>query len=134
MKLFYNILLLLILSLEAHTQSSQKSFRNQEYIPDTMGVIKLNELAFESRLVNPEQTIINAGKALKLAESLDYTNGIAESYRVIGVGKYYMNNIDEAIESYLTALKYYKAGICTGILIMKDHWRISTNRLASPVA
>ena len=39
---------------------------------------------------------------------MNYINGIAESYRVIGVGNSYKNSIDTAIENYLNALSYFK--------------------------
>lgn len=100
--------LLLFISLNAYTQSTVKSSTNITTISDTSTVIKLNNQAFNARLTNPESTIANANEALKLAVTLDYINGVAESYRVIGIGQFYRNSIDEAIESYLNSLTFFK--------------------------
>jgi len=75
---------------------------------DTSIIIELNNNAFKSRLINPNITITNAKKALQLSIKLNYINGIAESYRVIGVGNSYKNSIDISIENYLNALSYFK--------------------------
>jgi tetratricopeptide (TPR) repeat protein len=100
-------LIALIISIFTYTQSIQNSSANIK-ISDTTQVIQLNNQAFRSRLINPEITISEANKALKLAEKINYTNGIAESYRVIGVGNSYKNSIETAIENYLNALSYFK--------------------------
>ena len=99
--------ILFFISVSAYSQNIQQS----SAIPtdaDTSHVIELNNIAFKNRLINPEKTLSNAGNALKLAKRLNYIDGIAESYRVMGVGQYYQNKIDLAIESYLTSLTYFK--------------------------
>ncbi len=103
-------LILLFISFNAYTQNIEKSSINPGAISDTLEIIALNNQAFKARLINPDITISKANKALKLALKLDYTNGIAESYRVIGVGKSYQNSIDAAVENYLNALTYFKKG------------------------
>lgn len=100
--------LLLLISLNAYTQNVQKGSANIKTNFDTSMVITLNNQAFNARLINPDITIAKATKALNIANDLDFIDGIAESYRVIGVGKSYQNSIDGAVESYLTALSYYK--------------------------
>ncbi|BAU55161.1 tetratricopeptide repeat protein [Mucilaginibacter gotjawali] len=75
---------------------------------DTNEVIKLNKQGFAGRLTNPEQTVNNAEKAMALAKSLDYKRGIGESYRVRGIGNYYLNQSQKAIDDYLTAIDYFK--------------------------
>lgn len=100
--------ILLFISINAYTQSTAKNFTNITTNFDTLQVIKLNNQAFKARLENPDLTISNASKALKLAVKLEYDKGIAESYRVIGIGKSYKNSIDEAIENYLNSLTYFK--------------------------
>lgn len=104
---FLNFILLFV-SLNAYTQSTVKSFTNIATNSDTSTVIQLNNQAFNARLTNPDLTISNGNKALKLALKQEYTNGIAESYRVIGIGKSYKNSIDGAIENYLNSLTYFK--------------------------
>jgi len=101
-------LILIFISLFTYTPGIQKSSLNIILISDTTTVIQLNSEAFRSRLINPDITISEANKALKLAVKINYINGIAESYRVIGVGNSYKNSIDTAIENYLNALSYFK--------------------------
>lgn len=109
MKISNLALLFFFITFEAYTQnpskSSDKVLKSSE---DTTKVIELNNLAFKNRLIDPEQTIQYANKALLLAKNLKYTSGIAEAYRVIGVGKYYLNQSESAIENYLTALTYFR--------------------------
>jgi tetratricopeptide (TPR) repeat protein len=101
-------LLLLFICAKAYTQDIGKSSTNIVTTSDSLQVIRLNNEAFKNRLINPEKTLADAVLALKLARKLNYTNGIGESYRVIGVGQYYQNKTDLAIESYLTALTFFK--------------------------
>jgi len=75
---------------------------------DTNEVIKLNKQAFVTRLTNPELTVSYADKAMALATSIDYKEGIGESYRVRGIGNYYLNQSKKAIDDYLTALDDFK--------------------------
>jgi len=74
---------------------------------DTTEVKTLNRQAFDNRLTNPTQTIAQAQKALVLANKIGYEKGAAEANREIGIGYYYMNKPDSAIQYYLTAKKYY---------------------------
>jgi tetratricopeptide (TPR) repeat protein len=74
---------------------------------DTVEIIKLNKQGFNSRLTNPEQTISYASRAMALAKNINYKDGIAESYRVLGIGSYYLNKTKEAIDNYLAALDYF---------------------------
>lgn len=70
---------------------------------DSTTVIQLNKQAYDARLTNAEETISLAGKALDLAMKLGYTRGMAEAYRVQGIGQYYLNLPEDAIKSYLQA-------------------------------
>jgi len=74
---------------------------------DTSQVIKLNKAAYENRLTNPDQTVSEADKALAIAQQLNYTNGIGEAYRVMGIGNYYLNRPEKAIDNYLNALQSF---------------------------
>ena len=103
-------LILLFVSINAYTQNAIKGSTNITTNSDTSTVIQLNNQAFKLRLTNPNITIASANKALKLALKLKYLNGIAESYRVIGIGNSYKNSIDAAVENYLNALTYFKNG------------------------
>src|SRR3984885_4486533 len=71
---------------------------------DTAEIIKLNKQGFTSRLTNPQQTVSCATRAMALAKSAGYKDGMGEAYRVLGVGYYYLNRTKDAIDSYLAAL------------------------------
>lgn len=75
---------------------------------DSTKVIELNALGFKNRLIDPAQTIKYAQQALKIAQEINYIDGIAEAYRVQGVGMYYRNRNEEAIQSYLASLTYFE--------------------------
>ncbi|MDO3644158.1 MAG: tetratricopeptide repeat protein [Mucilaginibacter sp.] len=75
---------------------------------DTTSVIQLNKQGFDMRLTSPEQTIADGKKALAMAKKLNYVPGMAEAYRVIGIGYYYLDESVKAINNYLTALNYFQ--------------------------
>jgi len=103
MKKFFLFIFLAALKLSAMAYLSDGNLGG-----DTTAVIKLNKQGFASRLTNPEQSIAYAEKALAIAKSIDYKPGIGESYRVIGIGNYYLNQSQKSIDAYLTALDYFK--------------------------
>lgn len=75
---------------------------------DSTEVIRLNKQAFTTRMTDPVQTLTYATRALNLAKNIDYTEGAAESYRVIGIGYYYLNQTVKSIDNYMAALEYFK--------------------------
>ena len=115
---FFNLTIIMVMKILAflliqitflvYTQNIQKDYTEIKNNSDTSKIIELNKIAFKSRLINPYFTISKAKKALDLSLKLNYTNGIAESYRVIGVGYSYTNSIDISVENYLNALSYFK--------------------------
>ncbi|MDF3076365.1 MAG: Tetratricopeptide repeat protein [Sphingobacteriaceae bacterium] len=83
---------------------------------DSNRVIELNTLGYKARLTDPSQTIKYADQALEMAEDISFTNGVAEAYRIKGIGWYYKNQTGLAIQNYLTALQYFtQANNGTGI-------------------
>lgn len=100
MRSYIYILVFALTSFSVHAYSQPAA--------DTSKVIELNNLAFESRLINPGQTVAIAQKALVLAGKLNYINGIAEAYRIKGIGYHYVNNSETAMEDYLTSLKFFR--------------------------
>lgn len=71
-------------------------------------VDSLNESGYNQRLTDPEKTL-NFGKAaLDIAQSINYTKGIAEANRMIGMGFYYLGKNDKAIAHYLISLSTFK--------------------------
>ncbi|MDB5090369.1 MAG: hypothetical protein JWR09_4363 [Mucilaginibacter sp.] len=75
---------------------------------DTNTVIKLNKQGFDNRMNNPDQTVSNATKALAIAQKLNYKPGIGESYRVMGIGYYYLNQPLKSIDNFLVALDFFQ--------------------------
>lgn len=74
---------------------------------DTTEVIALNKTGYDNILTNPSQTVLYAIKALDMAKQLNYKNGIAEAYRIKGIGEYYLNKPEDAIGDYFDALNYF---------------------------
>jgi tetratricopeptide (TPR) repeat protein len=99
MKKIYAILFFILASI---------TVRGQGRGADTSEVNTLNTNGYNSRFTNPNEVIADADKALKLAIKLKYNNGIAESYRIKGIGEYYLNHPDSALNLYFQALEYYK--------------------------
>jgi uncharacterized membrane protein len=93
-------ILFLLLAIFVFAKDSSGDGVNQ----DTMAVIKLNKVGFDNRMNNPDQTVANATKALLLAQKLNYKEGIGESFRIIGIGYYYLNQRVKAIDNFLNAL------------------------------
>lgn len=101
MKRYCVVIFLMLLSLTAFADDNSAIDITRQ---DTNTVIQLNKSAYDARLTNAEETINTAGKALELAKKLGYTRGVAESYRVQGIGQYYLNLPEDAINSYIQAL------------------------------
>jgi tetratricopeptide (TPR) repeat protein len=102
MKKFFQFLFFVLLAISARTALGYDQGQ------DTAKVIKLNITALHMRLTDADQTVSGAAKALAIAQKIDYKAGIAESYRVMGVGYYYLDQPIKSIDSYLTALNYFK--------------------------
>lgn len=82
---------------------------------DTNEIIKLNNQALENRNSSPEETVAGAKKALAMAQKAGYWSGVGEAYRVMGIGHYYLNKPEIAIDNYLNALaQFTKVGDLAG--------------------
>jgi tetratricopeptide (TPR) repeat protein len=84
------------------------SISNENTGQDTSEVNNLNKQGFHMRMTNPEQTLADGSKALQIAQKLNYKEGIAESWRTMGVGNYYLNEPKKAIDEFLTALDVFQ--------------------------
>jgi len=102
MKIIYSILILLLFAISVNANGAKDIMAQ-----DTSDVKSLNKQAYDARLTNPEQTLSTATKSLALAVKLNYSSGIAEAYRVMGIGQYYLNQPQEAINDYINALNYF---------------------------
>lgn len=105
MKIKFLKLVLFYLLFSVHSYSKDSDKINDH---DSSEVIKLNKQAYNSRLTNPNQTVSEASKALAIATKINYVDGLAESNRVLGIGYYYLNEPEKAINVFLVALKYFK--------------------------
>src|SRR6476659_7979561 len=76
---------------------------------DTNTVNELNKQAYKNRLTDPEQTIKTARKAQKIASIIKFNSGLAESKRVQGIGYYYLNQRDTALNYYQASYNIYKS-------------------------
>jgi tetratricopeptide (TPR) repeat protein len=74
---------------------------------DTNEIIRINKQALANRLTDPEQTVVDATKAMELARKLNYNNGIAEAYRVLGLANYYLDQPEKSFENYLSAATFF---------------------------
>src|ERR1700743_2705192 len=75
---------------------------------DTLEVIKLNKQAFQMRLKDPGQTVSTATRAFLMSKRIGYKGGMGESYRMLGIGNYYLTQPVKAIANYLQALDIFK--------------------------
>jgi len=101
MKKYLVFIYFVLFAIAVHGQQMKVGVR------DTAEVILLNKQGFDSRLTNPVQTVRYAKKALAIAQKLNYRSGVGESYRIMGIGNFYLDNSDEAINNYLTSLNTF---------------------------
>lgn len=71
---------------------------------DNDAVPILNELANELKSENPDNAIVYAQKALKIADQIDDIFGKSEAYYNLGRCYYYQRDFDKSVESYEQAL------------------------------
>jgi hypothetical protein len=105
-KIFF--IIFFALNNNGYTQTNLESYNSKNNSNDTLTIIELNKAAYNNRLIDSEKTIVLANQALKLSKKLNYINGIGESYRVLGIGKFYLNQIDESIKFYLVSLTFFQ--------------------------
>ncbi|MGZ3750889.1 MAG: tetratricopeptide repeat protein [Mucilaginibacter sp.] len=109
-RVYFSLLLLLATFAAAHADATL-DIAGQ----DTTEVNLLNKEGFKIHLTDYDETIRKGQQALELAQRLNYTNGIAEAYRIIGLGEAYGNHEGKAIANYLNALSFFeKAGNVLG--------------------
>ena len=102
-KAYFSVIILLISFAQVYADAAF-AFNSQ----DTAQVNLLNKQGFQMRQTDHDQTIRKGEQALELAKKLNYLNGIAEAYRVMGVGEAYSNQEAKAIADYSNALSYFK--------------------------
>jgi hypothetical protein len=98
-KAYLSILFLFVCFIKVHADTPLDA--NQ----DTARVNLLIKQGYLSRLTDHDQTIKKGQQALELAQKLNYVNGIAESYRILGIGEYYANHEAKAlVTTYILCL------------------------------
>ena len=76
---------------------------------DTVRVNLLNHLGYWYWIISPETSDKYGQEALKLAEQLNYEQGSAFAYRIIGVSNWGRGNFELALEYLFKSLEKYKA-------------------------
>jgi len=76
---------------------------------DTIVVNCYNRLASEYKNNEPSKANEYAGKALLLAQNINYKKGIANSYHILGMINSYQSNNEKALEYYMLSLKINEA-------------------------
>ncbi len=74
----------------------------------TERIDSLNNDAFGYRLNDPEKTINVALEAFASAKKINYLDGEAEAYRIMGIGNYYLSLYEKALDKYLQAIAYFE--------------------------
>lgn len=111
--LIYFTLLCGIWVIAAYIQLNIHSFTRPSNKPggihqrESIQVNLLNRTAFSARLTDPKVTVQLADSALRIAKRIDFLTGIAEAYRVIGVGFAHLENNSLSIKNYIDALKWF---------------------------
>lgn len=76
-------------------------------LPDTAKVLRLNTVSYRYQPVDPKLGMRYANQALALAQKIKYSEGVAESYRMIGYN-YSVDSNEKALEYYFKALEIAK--------------------------
>ncbi|WP_256012566.1 tetratricopeptide repeat protein [Desertivirga xinjiangensis] len=84
------------------------AYCQQQYRADSLQVENLNALSYKIRLTDPRKTINTGKQALEVARKINFELGMAEAYRVIGIGYAYLGENDTAIAKYSMALSLFK--------------------------
>jgi len=84
------------------------TYSQQNFKRDSLKIAQLNRIGFKLRLSNPNESIKRGTQALHLAQKADFKKGMADAYRVIGIGYFYINQNDNALSNYQRALTLYK--------------------------
>ena len=73
---------------------------------DTTVVHTLIDSSYDLSFTDPDRAIIFAGQALKIAEQIDYPNGIARAHRELGYSKGVKGNFKEAVAHHKKGISY----------------------------
>lgn len=93
----------LLLYLPSHAQSSIADSLELKlpFTKDTARVTLLNKIAAVHARTDAKKSLALSQEALHLAQKIDFKNGIATSYRMMGLSWFYNNDHTQAIENLL---------------------------------
>lgn len=98
--LFVFTLLLFFLNASVAQQSLVDSLELKlPVVKDTARVTLLNKIASLKVLIDSKKSLAYSEEALKLAQELNFKNGIALSYRTVGLAWFYNNDHQQALEN-----------------------------------
>jgi tetratricopeptide (TPR) repeat protein len=109
---FFTILFLSPLILCAQIKSIPDSLQKvieSEKTHDTIRVTIYNQLAFENYYRNPELALRYAYQARNLADSIQFSRGLAEAYRQVGLVFWALADIPTAVNSFYEGLRLAEA-------------------------
>ncbi|MEL6255520.1 MAG: tetratricopeptide repeat protein [Bacteroidota bacterium] len=111
MKYCFSLLYILLLSFPAFAQSEkieQWEHELSEVFSDTQKVILLQKLAWEWKDADLAKADEYADKAIFLANELGFARGQAKSYKTKGVLHWYKGEMEDANQSFYTALEKFE--------------------------
>lgn len=91
-----------------------QNISKQPYLEDSLYIDSLNKLAFRLAPSNFEKAMLNAKKALSLADSIGNDYLKANAHNRLGVIYYYYSGYDQALNHYFKALDIHKR---------HNHWK-----------
>lgn len=75
---------------------------------DTSRVNTLNDIAYILYRISPDEAVEYGLEARDLSEKLNFMEGLAQAYKMIGLGYYMQGNYTEAISNWEPALKLFE--------------------------
>jgi signal transduction histidine kinase len=82
--------------------------QSKRFERDTARIYFLNEIAWQYRNFRTDSTLYFAQKALKIAQEIEWPNGIGMSYMRMGVGYRNQGNYPQTMQSFLDALRIFE--------------------------
>jgi len=97
---------------------------------DTVKVLEMNKLAMKLYRSEADSALRVCEKALQLAKKIRFTNGIARSYKSLGICYYVQSNYEKSLDNYLKSIEMYeKVGDLKSVASLNNnmgiiYWRI----------
>ncbi|MCD4789931.1 MAG: tetratricopeptide repeat-containing sensor histidine kinase [Bacteroidales bacterium] len=104
MRYFAQIIILFFVSFQSFAQTDSLNYTFQNATGEEKYSL-LIQLAEDLGMEDGTEITDHGTQALELAKQLDDREKIADSYVLIGLGNFYLNNYDIAIDNYLKALR-----------------------------